>query len=113
MNKMTNKILTAANTVVLSNRTLARISMARTMQRREKMVDQITTQVLPEFSTRVIAALEKEELVMNDWSLNRTGVVLRLHRIAESLFDGEQIEEDVFYDVERKLINGAIEALNC
>lgn len=113
MNKMMNKILTVANTVVLSNRTLARISMARTMQRREKMIDQITTQVLPEFSTRVIAALEKEELVMNDWSLNRTGVVLRLHRIAESLFDGEQIEEDVFYDVERKLINGAIEALNC
>lgn len=113
MNKMMNKILTVANTVVLSNRTLARISMARTMQRREKMIDQITTQVLPEFSTRVIAALEKEELVMNDWSLNRTGVVLRLHRIAESLFDGEQIEEDVFYDVERKLVNGAIEALNC
>ena len=113
MSKMMNKIATIANTITLSNRTLAKISVKHTMQHREDMIDEITVRVLPEFATKVIVALEKEELVMNDWSLNRTGVVLRLHRIAESLFDGEQIEEDVFYDVERKLINGAIEALNC
>lgn len=113
MSKMMNKIATIANTITLSNRTLTKISVRRTMQRRESIIDQIVSRVLPEFSTKVVTALEKGELVVNDRSINRTSVVLRLHRIAESLFDGERIEEDVFYDVERKLINGAIEALNC
>lgn len=109
----TARNLGVAITVSRLNCENVEVLMNHTPVHYQDQLDEIIVRVLPEFSTRVIAALEKGELVVNDWSLNRSGVVLRLHRIVEGLFDGERIEEHVFYDVERALINGAMEALNC